>query len=1008
MTSETSTASDPFIYDIDRLKKIASDRIIKRGIAYFKENRVTDLTFDGETMYAKVEGSDPGLPYFVSISLDEDQELLVDCDCPFEWESVCKHAVATLLAYESKNNTKDDEIASASHLAISERAKRGRTQVHVEHVSGKPWFGMWKARSMTSHFATKGYDVQIRSLNERKNFCSCKDFATNLLGTCKHIESVIHKVKKEGQEYREPVHSFVYLAWDIPNAPRIRLHRATAIDNDLKIILDEFFDSNGFFRGKLPSDFFTFQNQCSPHEGLILGKDALNYVHLIYEEEEHRLEANLIKDRIIHSGGRLNGLKAKLYPYQTEGVAFLASTKRALLADDMGLGKTIQAIAAAQWLMDEGKSVRTLIVCPASLKAQWAREISKFTGQRVQIIQGNAKTRTMQYRQKAPFTIANYELILRDVFEINMNLAQDLLILDEAQRIKNWRTKTAAAVKLLQNKYLFVLTGTPLENRLEDLYSLIQLIDHRILGPLWQFLIKYHINDEQGKVLGYRNLAELRAKIAPVMLRRDRSLVRHQLPDRIETRMDVEMSPDQLRHHNSALASAFKFREIAKKRPLTPGETNMLMAALQNARMACDAVYLVDKETPGSPKLDEVAILLEEICVEGNGKVVIFSEWRKMTEMAAELVEKMNLGYVHLHGGIPTRQRGALMDAFREDPEVRVFLSTDAGGVGLNLQSGNVLINLDMPWNPAVLNQRIARIHRLGQKESVQVILMISKNSYEERVADLVSSKAELFDSVVMEDAENDVVGISRKTLAKLLDSLEQDQHPSSGKTPLDLEKPEIEEPGEKLEKSDDEQPNLTEEDLQVRATIEQLQNLLGSKLEMILGTNGTLLVVLDSISAEIDKQVLDLGSNIPIACIDTRTYHVLKRLGEGSPLSQAKPIYQQKKKDTEAKSPHVLTASRKLKAAEVLYEQNMTVEAMELLCLSMIASLAARNQLTEIPPMDQASVWVYSTALPNQMITTDEANTITKAIAFSQAPKLPENLLQDLFGEAHQWLHSV
>jgi len=870
---------------------------------------------------------------------------------------------------------------------------------------------MWKATSMASHFATKGYDVQIRSLDKRMNYCNCKDFATNLLGTCKHIEAVIHKVKKQkpAPTNTSSQHSFVYLAWDVPDAPRIKVHCSNHLSSTLKNTLNMYFDENGFFTGSLPHDFYRFQRECESIDDLILGKDALEHATLIFEEQEKQREADGIRNSIIESGGHLKGINAKLYPYQTEGVAFLASNQRALLADDMGLGKTIQAIAAAQWLMEEGKVIRVLIVCPASLKAQWAREITKFTNQKVQIVQGNAKTRTMQYRQKAPFTIVNYELVLRDVFEINMNLAHDLLILDEAQRVKNWRTKTAAAVKLLQNRCIFVLTGTPLENRLEDLYSLIQIVDPRILGPLWQFLIKYHINDEHGKLLGYRNLSELRARIAPVMLRRDRSLVRDQLPDRIETRLDVDMAPEQIRHHKSALAAAFTFKELAKKRPLTPGETHMLMAALQKARMSCDAAYLIDKETQGSPKLKEVAVLLEELCVEGNGKVVIFSEWRTMTELAAEIVQEMGLGYVHLHGGIPTGKRGALMDAFREDPSIRVFLSTDAGGVGLNLQSGNVLINLDMPWNPAVLNQRIARIHRLGQKESVHVIIMISKNSYEEKVADLVSSKTELFESVVMDDAENDVVGITKKTLEKLLESLKPEQYLVDKSSALDHDKPEMALPDEKLEPIDHEHRKPTEEDLKLRQTIEDLQNLLGSKLEMILGTPTCLMIVLDSVNEEIDEQVMDLQSPLPVACIDTRTYHVLKRLGEGSPLSEAKLVFETAKEEQKPiVSPHLATASRKLKAAEVLFEQDMPKETMEMICLSMLASLSARNMLDEIPSMDQATVWIYTEAIPKQMITQEEAGTLTRALAFSQAQHIPLNLFSDLFREAHSWLNSV
>jgi len=188
--------------------------------------------------------------------------------------------------------------------------------------------------------------------------------------------------------------------------------------------------------------------------------------------------------------------------------------------------------------------------------------------------------------------------------------------------------------------------------------------------------------------------------------------------------------------------------------------------------MACNAAGLVDKETFGSPKLDELARLLDDLCLMSNSKVVVFSQWKAMAEMIATVVDGMGLGCVLLHGGVPTHKRGELMDKFADDDSIQVFISTDAGGVGLNLQSASVLINMDMPWNPAVLDQRIARIHRLGQQQKVQIFLLLAEDSYEQRVASLVKGKRDLFDNVVNPEAEEDVVGISKKMLETLVDDL--------------------------------------------------------------------------------------------------------------------------------------------------------------------------------------------------------------------------------------------
>jgi SNF2 family DNA or RNA helicase len=395
---------------------------------------------------------------------------------------------------------------------------------------------------------------------------------------------VLHKIAKR-KDYRKvkelpaPV-SYMYLAWDVDDAPRIRLHRCPSLSPELQGLLGGYFDAAGRFSGRVPEDFFHSTELVEHRSDLHLGSDALDFARHLAAKAAHRVRAERIRAQILATNGRLTGVRAKLYPYQIEGVAFLAGTGRALLADDMGLGKTLQAIGAADWLRAHEGVRRVLIICPASLKHQWAREIERFTGQATEIIQGPAPVRGVQYRREAAFFIVNYELILRDLSVINETLCPDLIIMDEAQRIKNWRTKIAAAVKRIPSRYVFVLSGTPLENRLEDLYSLMQVVDPQVLGPLWRYLVDFHVTDDRGKVLGYRNLSLLRKRLAPVMLRRDRRLVREQLPDRIVQRLDVAMTDKQRELHDTAMSAAGRLAQIARTRPLTPSEQNRLLAAL--------------------------------------------------------------------------------------------------------------------------------------------------------------------------------------------------------------------------------------------------------------------------------------------------------------------------------------------------------------------------------------------------------------------------------------------
>ena len=267
----------------------------------------------------------------------------------------------------------------------------------------------------------------------------------------------------------------------------------------LQSLLDENFDASGRFSGRLPDDFFRLSEALSEREDVDLGGDAVDHVRRLAEQASQRARAAEIRERIAETGGRLPGVQARLYPYQVEGVAFLAANGRALLADDMGLGKTLQAISAAAWLRRHEGVARALVICPASLKHQWAREIQRFTGQPVQIIQGPPAVRRAQYRKVDGFAVLNYELILRDHSEVNEILRPDLLILDEAQRIKNWRTKIATAVKTLPCRVvlLMMIAGTafgapePSTNAAEDAMpaDVIAMVnyamknDAKILGP---------------------------------------------------------------------------------------------------------------------------------------------------------------------------------------------------------------------------------------------------------------------------------------------------------------------------------------------------------------------------------------------------------------------------------------------------------------------------------------------------------------------------------------------
>jgi SNF2 family DNA or RNA helicase len=314
-------------------------------------------------------------------------------------------------------------------------------------------------------------------------------------------------------------------------------------------------------------------------------------------------------------------------------------------------------------------------------------------------------------------------LVLKDVRYLH-ELKPDLIILDEAQRIRNWATATARTIKQLKSRYVFVLTGTPLENKLEELFSVVEFVDGRRLGPAFRFLQEHRMEDENGKLLGYRGLDQIHRQLKRILLRRTRQEVLKDLPERTDQIFRVPLTEKQAEPYweQSDILASLMRRWEAQGWLSEIDQRRRIMCCLQNMRMLCDSTFLFDKQTHHSPKLAEFREIIRELALEENRKVVVFSEYERMTYLAGEELRKMGIGFVSLHGGIPSRQRGKLIEEFDRDPGCRVFLSTDAGGVGLNLQVASAVINFEPPWNPARLEQRIGRVHRLGQKRPVQVV----------------------------------------------------------------------------------------------------------------------------------------------------------------------------------------------------------------------------------------------------------------------------------------------
>ena len=277
------------------------------------------------------------------------------------------------------------------------------------------------------------------------------------------------------------------------------------------------------------------------------------------------------------------------------------------------------------------------------------------------------------------FTLVNYEQVLIDRQDINRIVQPDVVILDEAQRIKNWHTKTAAAVKELRSPYAFVLTGTPLENRIDEVYSIVQYLDPRILGPLFRFNREFYVLDERGRPADYKNLTALRERLAPVMLRRRKDEVEEQLPGRTVDTFFVAMAEEQRLRYADYEAPASRLIAQAQRRPLTKEEFDRLQQLLACMRMVCDTPYILDPACRVSPKLDELETILTDLLADPASKVIVFSEWERMLELVRELAQRMEFDFAWHTGSVPQDKRRVEIRRFKNDPSCRLFLSTDFG-----------------------------------------------------------------------------------------------------------------------------------------------------------------------------------------------------------------------------------------------------------------------------------------------------------------------------------------
>lgn len=883
---------------------------------------------------------------------------------------------------------------------------------------GEPYYSPFAVRAKTT---LNPYCVEIRALERRENTCTCPDFRVNGLGTCKHIEAVLTRLRNKGARAftaaarMGPSLAEAYLVRQ--GVPEIRLLLPAKAPKVAKIFFSPFFGADGRLlceaSSAVPALVRAWKNATVKVRQCVRVSSDVEFWASELAGRAARVKAKEDFLADVRTGKRsVDVVKHKLYPYQQEGMLHLAFGERALLADEMGLGKTVQAVAACELLRQLRGIERVLVVSPASLKAEWEEQIAKFTGLPARVIWGSRQERLKAYQEKSFFYLTNYEQARVDVADMNRLIAPDVVILDEAQRIKNWQTKTAQTIKQLASPYAFVLTGTPLENRIDEVYSLAQFLDPSIFGSLFRFNREFYELDETGRPTGFKNLSELHRRLRPIMLRRRKDQVEEQLPERTVKNYFVSMDPEQRSRYDEVETKVAKLISIAKRRSLMPDELEKLQRLLSCMRMICDTPYILDAECRISPKIEELAEILEDVLSGGDSKIIVFSEWARMLELVRDLALEMKVDFAWHTGSVPQQKRRVEINRFKQDPNCRLFLSTDSGATGLNLQAANVVINLDLPWNPAKLEQRIARAWRKHQTRAVQVINLVSEDSIEHRMIDTLAQKQQLADGVLdgRGDLENIKLPSGRAAFMARLETLMGGNTAESSPVTASQAKP-------------DRAPVVSPETVFTQDLVARLGGRLAA-LECRRGASGrnVMVAVVDEVESirpmaeRLLKEAFGSGATVPgLEVIDRATYETIQRLIEqgilqpvvgasllhGGVVTQDTSRVVRERKLNEARKA-MEQAERKRRMSDVLKTGGFGVEALPPLREAVEWALKAIVRLTgdgaEAAETGEVSLAVLKT-VEKGYLSDDAVDSVTRFRALVSSVEAPgETLVGELF----------
>ncbi len=673
-----------------------------------------------------------------------DQSLSGKCSC--KSQIICPHQIASLFqAHEDMARL--EETVSKPGIAYTREGMIKRVlQERFEKAKKAKYKIIFTDNKYGEHILIneqeKSYKLTFHDLKQRTGYCSCPDYRKNKLGTCKHLIWTYLHIQRNPEilDNKNPDFPFVEIYRNPLNDYKISWYYPGRVpEPEVSALLYRYFGKELELKPEMEEKFLHFLQAIEEFKQVIVREEVYSFI-------EQKFHEKILREKRLNHKLDYSILNVTPYDFQKKGIEFLTFRERSILADEIGLGKTYQSIAAAWFKHQILGFNKCLIVCPAPLIPHWASEIERFTAQKACILNKQTEKRTEQYQNASNyFFLINYEKLNRDKLLIS-NFAPDLLILDEAQRLKSYDSQLVHLCQSIPFKHIIALSGTPIETNLNELYSLVNIVDAERLSPLWEFSYKHYYFDseKEDKIVGYHSVDKLIPKLKPILLRRTRSDVVKELPKLIEINVPVPMQTNPLLLQKEYLLG---IQKILDKNLLTLYDMQAIYRIFAKLRMIANAPFLIHGEPSETPKLEELhEILFNKLNIkEFPQKVVIFSEWKSIHLMITKMLRLEDIKFIEINNDTSKEEQIQLIGDFQSDKNFRVLLSSLPDNAELDIPDANTIINFDIPWRKNAWKQRIGILNKATpDTRQVRLINLISTPSIEPGI----KTEMESFDSI--------------------------------------------------------------------------------------------------------------------------------------------------------------------------------------------------------------------------------------------------------------------